>query len=97
MDAFSLSEFWSPEGLNDSLQLLSFFLFFFFLSTFNRFLEEKKMDSFVLNLLNEKVVAIGRVLLLENDFLHGEVQWLLREKAYIRKLLQYVCIFNFHL
>ncbi|KAK1397362.1 hypothetical protein POM88_007225 [Heracleum sosnowskyi] len=60
-----------------------------------RFLEEKKKDAFVFNLLNEKVGAIGRVLLLESDFLHREVQQLLREKACIRKLLQYASLESF--
>ncbi|KAL8145720.1 hypothetical protein AgCh_003752 [Apium graveolens] len=38
--------------------------------------EEKKKDAFVFNLLNEKLVAIGKMLLLQNDVLHGEASLL---------------------
>lgn len=67
----------------------------FFPSTFYRFLEKKKKDACVFNLLNEKMAGIGKMLLLENDFLHGEVQQLVREKEFICQLLQYVGIFRF--
>ncbi|KAK1396283.1 hypothetical protein POM88_006146 [Heracleum sosnowskyi] len=60
-----------------------------------RFLEKKKKDTFVFNLVNEKMAAIGKMLLLENDFLHGEVQQLLREKEYICELLQYASVESF--
>lgn len=60
-----------------------------------RFLEKKKKEAFVFNLLNEKIAAIGRLLLLENVFLHREMQQLLRENKCIRKLLQYASLESF--
>ncbi|KAK1396291.1 hypothetical protein POM88_006154 [Heracleum sosnowskyi] len=57
-----------------------------------RFIDKKKKDAFVLNLLNEKMATIGKMLLLENEFLHGEVQQLLREEEYICELLQYASL-----
>ncbi|XP_074380541.1 uncharacterized protein LOC141721498 isoform X1 [Apium graveolens] len=60
-----------------------------------RFNEKKKKDAFVFNLLNEKLVAIGKMLLLQNDVLHGEVQLLLKEKEFICELLQYASLVSF--
>lgn len=63
-------------------------------STFYRIVEKKKKIACEFNLLNEQMAAIGRLLLLENHSLHGMVQELLREKKYLNKLLEYVCIFR---
>ncbi|KAL8145714.1 hypothetical protein AgCh_003747 [Apium graveolens] len=60
-----------------------------------RFLEEKTKDAFVSKLLFEKMTAIGRVLCLENDILHGEVQQLLREKEYFCEVLQNALLESF--
>lgn len=60
-----------------------------------RFLEKKKKDAFVFNLLNEKMAAIGKMLLLENDMLQGEVQQLMREKEFICELMQYASLESF--
>ncbi|XP_074380550.1 uncharacterized protein LOC141721502 isoform X2 [Apium graveolens] len=54
--------------------------------------EKKKKDAFVFNLLNEKLAAIRKMLLLQNEVLHGEVHLLLKEKEFICEMLQYASL-----
>ncbi|KAK1396278.1 hypothetical protein POM88_006141 [Heracleum sosnowskyi] len=58
-------------------------------------LEKKKKDASVFKLLNETMTAMWRVLILENDLLHGEVQQFLRQMEYICELLQHASLESF--
>ncbi|KAL8093391.1 uncharacterized protein LOC141693649 [Apium graveolens] len=47
------------------------------------------------SLEKKKIAATGKLLLLEQNYLHGSVQQLLREKEYFRRMMQYTSLESF--